>query len=146
MAEEKPKRPKRRAKAETPGQPSETSAAQVSESVVFIGNKPVMNYVLACMTCLNSGSNRIVLKARGRAIPRAVDTVEVLRRSFSKGVQLQSVNLSTEEVARQEGQKSRVSAIEIAVMKQWLIDPTIQVVLIVDIPASYRSDRTSIAI
>jgi DNA-binding protein len=77
-----------------------------------------MNYVLACMTCLNSGSNRIVLKARGRAIPRAVDTVKVLRRSFSKGVQLQSVNLSTEEVARQEGQKSRVSAIEIAVMKQ----------------------------
>jgi DNA-binding protein len=87
---------------------------------VFIGNKPVMNYVLACLTFLNSGSNKIVVKARGRAIPRAVDTVEVLRRSFAKGLQLEGVSLSTEEVVRREGQRSRVSAIEMAMTKQQL--------------------------
>jgi len=78
----------------------------------------VMNYVIACMTYLNSGSNKIVVKARGRAIPRAVDTVEVLKRSFAKGVQLEGISLSTEEVAREQGQKSRVSAIEISLNKQ----------------------------
>lgn len=79
-----------------------------------------MNYVLACLTFLNSGSNKIVVKARGRAIPRAVDTVEVLRRSFAKGLQLEGVSLSTEEVVRREGQRSRVSAIEMAMTKQQL--------------------------
>ena len=86
--------------------------------VVFVGNKPVMSYVLACMTHLNSGSNKIVVKARGRAIPRAVDTVEVLKRSFAKGVALEGISLSTEEVDREQGQKSRVSAIEISLNKQ----------------------------
>jgi len=117
VTEEKSKKPepKERAKRARRTIQSET---QVESSVVFVGNKPVMNYVLACMTCLNSGSNKIVVKARGRAIPRAVDTIEVLRRSFAKGVQIEGINLSTEEVAREQGQKSRVSAIEISVSKQ----------------------------
>lgn len=85
---------------------------------MFVGSKPVMNYVRACMTYLNSGSKKVVVKARGRAIPRAVDTIEVLRRSFAKGVQLEGINLSTEEVAREQGQRLRVSAIEISVSKQ----------------------------
>ena len=84
---------------------------------VLIGKKPVMNYVLACLTSLSSGPNRVVVKARGRAIPRAVDTVELLRRSFAKGLQLEGINLSTEEVTREGGQTSKVSAIEISVRK-----------------------------
>jgi DNA-binding protein len=126
MTEEKPKKTQRKERAKKPPltvQPStppavQPSTPQVDESVVFVGNKPVMNYVLACMTCLNSGSNKIVVKARGRAIPRAVDTIEVLRRSFAKGVQLGDIILLTEEVAREQGQKQRVSAIEISVSKQ----------------------------
>lgn len=122
MTEEKQKKPVKREKAKKAPRNTEASVTQASdtkvgENVVFIGRKPVMNYVLACLTYLNSGSNRIVVKARGRAIPRAVDTVEVLRRSFAKGLQLEGISLSTEEVAREEGQKSKVSAIEISVTK-----------------------------
>ena len=97
--------------------PKPTGPMKTNDNVIFIGQKPVMNYVLACLTLLNSGSNKVVVKARGRAIPRAVDTVEVLRRSFAQGLQLESIGLGTEEVDRAEGQKSRVSAIEIAVIK-----------------------------
>jgi len=118
MTEEKPKKPERKEKAKGAPRPAQPSNPQIGENVVFIGNKPVMNYVLACMTHLNSGSNKIVLKARGRAIPRAVDTIEVLRRSFAKGVQLEGISLSTEEVAREHDRKSRVSAIEISIAKQ----------------------------
>ena len=117
MTEEKSKKPERKERAKR-ARRTVQSETQVESSVVFVGSKPVMNYVLACMTCLNSGSNKIVVKARGRAIPRAVDTIEVLRRSFAKGVQIEGINLSTEEVAREQGQKSRVSAIEISVSKQ----------------------------
>jgi DNA-binding protein len=122
MTEEKPKKPERKEKAaraarSTQAASTQAASTQVSESVVFIGNKPVMNYVLACLTYLNSGSNKIVVKARGRAIPRAVDTIEVLRRSFAQGLQLEGINVSTEEVAREEGRTSKVSAIEISVTK-----------------------------
>jgi DNA-binding protein len=115
MTEEKQKK-------ETPQKTAKTAKAAKtvkvdSESTVFIGKKPVMNYVLACLTSFNSGAEKIVVKARGRAISRAVDTVELLRRSFVKNLQLRGISLSTEEVTRTEGQKANVSAIEIALTK-----------------------------
>jgi DNA-binding protein len=92
-------------------------AQKVSENTVFVGIKPVMNYVVACMTFFNSGSKKVVVKARGRAISRAVDTVELLRRVFVKDLKLQGISPGTEQVTRREGQKSNVSAIEITVTK-----------------------------
>jgi DNA-binding protein len=111
MTEEKQKKetPERRTKA--------ARAPKVNESIVLIGQKPVMNYVIACVTYFNSGAKKVVLKARGRAISRAVDTVELLRRAFLKDLQLQGINVCTEEVTRSEGQKANVSAIEITVTK-----------------------------
>ncbi|HJJ55876.1 MAG TPA: RNA-binding protein, partial [Methanocorpusculum sp.] len=44
------------------------------DNIVLIGNKPVMNYVLAVVTQFNSGNSEITIKARGRAIVRAIDT------------------------------------------------------------------------
>jgi len=117
MTEEKHEKPEKREKATKAGRNAQAGNTKVGENVVFIGRKPVMNYVLACLTYFNSGSNKIIVKARGRAIPTAVDTVELLRRSFAKGLQLEGINVSTEEVAREEGQKSKVSAIEISVTK-----------------------------
>jgi len=73
--------------------------------------------VVACLTFFNSGATKVVVKARGRTISRAVDTVELLRRAFMKNLELQGISTSTEEVTRTEGQKANVSAIEIAVTK-----------------------------
>ncbi len=42
------------------------------DNTVFIGKKATMNYVLAVVTQFNSGHNEVVIKARGRAISRAV--------------------------------------------------------------------------
>ncbi len=42
------------------------------DDVVFVGNKPVMNYVLAVVTQFNSGAKDVRIMARGRAISRAV--------------------------------------------------------------------------
>lgn len=76
-----------------------------------------MNYVVACLTFFNSRAKKVVVKARGRAICRAVDTVELLRRAFVKDLQLQGIAITTEGVMRSEGQKANVSAIEITVTK-----------------------------
>mgnify|MGYP001074706803 CR=1 FL=1 len=88
-----------------------------TENVVLIGRKPVMNYVTACITFFNSGEKQVIVKARGRAICRAVDTIELLRRAFVKDLEVKRIDISTEELFRAEGQKSNVSTIEIAVSK-----------------------------
>ena len=87
-------------------------------NIVLIGRKPVMNYVVACLTFFNSGEKQVTVKARGRAISRAVDTVELLRRAFVKDLELQGIGIGTEEVQRvEENRKTNVSTIEINLTK-----------------------------
>jgi len=88
-----------------------------AENVVLIGRKPVMNYVIACITFFNAGEKQVVVKARGRVISRAVDTIELLRRAFVKDLEIKKIDIGTEELVRAEGQKSNVSTIEITVAK-----------------------------
>ena len=89
-----------------------------TDNIVFIGKKPVMNYVTACITFFNSGEKQVIVKARGRAISTAVDAIELLRRAFVKNLEINNIKISTEELYRAEGgQKSNVSTIEITVTK-----------------------------
>ena len=89
-----------------------------TDNAVLIGKKPVMNYVTACITFFNSGEKQVIVKARGKAICRAVDTIELLRRAFVKDLEIKRIAINTEELVRTEGgQKSNVSTIEIAVSK-----------------------------
>ena len=87
-----------------------------SENTVLIGRKPVMNYVIACLTFFNSNAEKVMVKARGRAISRAVDTVELLRRAFVKNVEI-NIEIGTEEITREDNRRSNVSTIEIALAK-----------------------------
>jgi DNA-binding protein len=87
------------------------------DNVVYIGNKPVMNYVLAVVTQMNGGTSEVILKARGRAISRAVDVAEIVRNRFIPEAELGSIDISTEEVSSMEGSNSNVSAIEIQLNK-----------------------------
>ena len=84
------------------------------QNVVYIGRKPVMSYVLAVMTHLNRlDAKEVVLKARGSAITTAVDTVEVTRRRFMETLQVDKIDVGTEELTQQDGRKRAVSTIEI---------------------------------
>ena len=87
------------------------------ENTVLIGRKPVMNYVIACLTFFNSNAEKVMVKARGRAISRAVDTVELLRRAFVKSVEIENIEIGTEEITREDSRRSNVSTIEIALAK-----------------------------
>ena len=90
---------------------------KISENTVLIGRKPVMNYVIACLTFFNSNADKEVVKARGRAISRAVDTVELLRRAFVKNVNIENIEIGTEEITREDNRRSNVSTMEIALVK-----------------------------
>lgn len=80
---------------------------------VIIGMKPIMNYVVACMTLFNSGSSLIKVRARGRHISKAVDVVEMLRRVFLKDVAVENIDIGTEVHRTPNGREASVSTIEI---------------------------------
>jgi archaea-specific DNA-binding protein len=85
---------------------------QPKENTVFVGNKPVMNYVLAVVTQFNNGAESVAIKARGKAISRAVDTAEISLNRFLEGVEKQEIITSTEMIDTDTG-KTNVSSIEI---------------------------------
>ena len=87
------------------------------ENVVYIGNKPVMNYCLAVLTSLNDGGGRVTLKARGRAMSTAVDAAEVTRNKFMENLTVENIEIGTEEL-ESEGRIRNVSTIAIVLKKQ----------------------------
>jgi archaea-specific DNA-binding protein len=97
-----------------------SEAVKVAESnAVLIGRKPVMNYVLACLSLFHGGANEISVRARGRSISRAIDVVEVTRRRFMPKVKVQKIGIGTDQLApfKEGSAPSNVSTIEITLAK-----------------------------
>ncbi len=88
----------------------------MDDNTVLIGTKPLMSYVLAVVTQFNNGNSEVVIKARGKAIVRAVDTAEVSTRQFLTGVFKKSISISTDSVETDDG-PTNVSSIEIILHK-----------------------------
>jgi len=88
----------------------------MDDNTVLIGTKPLMSYILAVVTQFNNGNSEVVIKARGKAIVRAVDTAEVSTRQFLTGVVKKSISISTDSVETEEG-PANVSSIEIILQK-----------------------------
>ncbi len=79
-----------------------------------------MSYVLAIITQFNtSGSDEVVIKARGRSISTAVDTAEIVRNRFVTDAKVKDIKISTESITNEEeGRTSNVSSIEICLTKK----------------------------
>ena len=58
-------------KEEPQGRPEE------HDNIIFVGKKPAMSYVMAVVTQFSSGADEVHIRARGRAISRAVDVAEI---------------------------------------------------------------------
>ena len=87
-------------------------------ATVFIGLKPTMTYVFQVVTQLNSGAGPVVVKARGNAIAKAVDVVEVVRHRFLEGqVDLGPIVIGTERLMNRDGRDANVSSIAIPLIR-----------------------------
>lgn len=85
-------------------------------NIVYVGNKPVMNYVLAVVKEFNNGASEVIIKARGKAISRAVDAAEVSRNRFITEAKINCITIGTEKMQSENG-ASNVSIIEIVIGK-----------------------------
>jgi len=87
------------------------------DNVIFVGRKPSMAYVLGVITQFNEGKDEVHIKARGKAISRAVDVAEIVRRRFVSDVRIKNIDIGTEERELQDKTKINVSAIDIILGK-----------------------------
>lgn len=76
-----------------------------------------MGYVLAVVTQFQGGAPQVKIKARGQIISKAVDVAEIVRHKFLPETKLGPVSISTQEVENEDGTKSKVSCIEIVLLK-----------------------------
>ncbi len=86
------------------------------ENTIFIGKKPTMNYVLAVVTQFNNNASKIVIKARGKTISKAVDVAEITKHKFIQDVKYEEIKLDTEVLHGDRGD-SNVSSIEITLAR-----------------------------
>jgi DNA-binding protein len=88
-------------------------------NAVLVGNKPVMNYVLACITLFHSGEKEVRVKARGRTISHAIDVAEVVRRRFLPDVKIKKIAIGTDQLQGRENSSdlTNVSTIEITLQR-----------------------------
>ncbi|MBS3817730.1 MAG: DNA-binding protein Alba [Candidatus Thermoplasmatota archaeon] len=85
------------------------------ENTVYIGKKETMNYVMAVVTQFNNGSEEVDIKARGRAISKAVDVAEITRNRFVPEADIADIITDTEEIPidGEEDKTTNVSSMEI---------------------------------
>lgn len=87
-------------------------------ATVYVGRKPLMNYVLAVITGFNAGAEEVTLKARGRAVSRAVDVAEVAKSRFLESVKVGKIEIGSEEISIEEQNRTRnVSTMEITLTR-----------------------------
>lgn len=99
---------------------TETKKQRTDDNVVFIGDKPFMNYVTGVvMQFTTKGSPEVVIKARGKFISRAVDVAEVASKKFLKehNIHVKNIKIDSEEFENKEGRKVNVSIMEITLSK-----------------------------
>ncbi len=89
------------------------------DNMIFVGNKPFMNYVTSVvMQFTTKSAESVVVKARGKFISRAVDVAEVASKRFLKEqVKIDDITIDSEEFENKEGKQVRVSTIEITLAK-----------------------------
>ena len=92
----------------------------MSDNAVFIGNKPLMNYVTGVvMQFTAKNASQVIVKARGKFISRAVDVAEVASKRFLESqIEIRNIQTNSEGFQNKEGRQVRVSTIEITLTKK----------------------------
>jgi len=67
------------------------------DNVIFVGKKPVMNYVGSVVAQAKENKKEIILKARGKAITTAVDVAQIALRKFTPEYEIGTIKIGTDE-------------------------------------------------
>ena len=91
----------------------------MNNNSMFIGHKPLMEYVRALVTHFTTkGASAMSIHARGKLISRAVDVAQISCTRFLTNVEIKNVKIDSEDFQDEEGKQVRVSNIEIMLEKK----------------------------
>jgi len=91
-----------------------------SDNSIFIGSKPLMNYVTAVvMQFTTQKANEVKIISRGKFISKCVDVAEMSRKKFLKelNIQIKEIKLDSQEFENKEKKKITVSTMDIVLKK-----------------------------
>ncbi len=92
--------------------------------VVLIGKKSPVNYVLAIIDAFtNAEAQEVVVKARGRAVCKAVDVINTVKSRYFKDIYVKSFDARYEDIEEEKG-KARVAAVEIVIARGQVLQQT----------------------
>jgi len=90
-----------------------------NNNVIFVGEKPLMNYVTGVvMQFTTQSSDEVIIKARGKFISKAVDISEVTMNRFLDNINIKNIKTGSEDFKNKEGRQVRVSFVEITMGKK----------------------------
>jgi DNA-binding protein len=100
----------------------DSNEEKTKTSTIFIGNKPLMKYVIATIMQLKESNNtEAIIKARGQFISRAVDVAEVVKKRVKETENKElkdSIKINTDSFENEEGKKINISIIEIKLSRK----------------------------
>ncbi|MBU1050936.1 MAG: RNA-binding protein [Nanoarchaeota archaeon] len=85
-----------------------------NENVVFIGSKPLVNYIRGVIIqFIKKEAPEVTIKSRGKFISKAVDVAEVAKRSLEeKKAYIKDVKIASESFET-DGKKTNISTMDI---------------------------------
>ena len=95
-------------------------SVKMDDNIVYIGAKPFMNYVRSVIIQFNiKKRDKVIIKARGKFISRAVDIAEAVKNKFlmNQTISIQDIKIDSEKFENKEGKNVNVSTIEITLSK-----------------------------
>jgi DNA-binding protein len=96
---------------ETQGQKRENS------NIVFIGNKPLVNYVKSVLIQFNKqNSQEVIIRSRGKFISKAVDVSEIAKRALEQKVKIKAITTASEQFET-KGKTTNISTMDITLTK-----------------------------
>jgi len=98
----------------------ESPESPEKDNVIYIGEKPFMNYITGVVTQFKTKNQKqVIIRARGKFISRAVDVAEFSAKRFLKeeNIGIKEVKIDSEEFENKEGKKVNVSTIDILLEK-----------------------------
>lgn len=87
------------------------------DNTVYIGSKTAMSYVHAVVTQFSEGQEKVNIKARGKAISRAVDVTEFIRNRFVEEASVENIEIGTDKIETDDQGELNVSSIQITLSK-----------------------------
>ncbi len=97
-----------------------TEEPNKEREIILIGTKPFMNYINSIkILFIKKGINEVVIRARGKAISKAVDVAEATRKRFlkEKNIRIKEIKIDSEKFENKMKKEVDVSSIQIILRK-----------------------------